>query len=165
MPFTVIKGEFVPEAGRPDGDSMRFRPDDPSPIFKLKRRGRPPKINAINGTIQLRFEGIDTMESKAAQPFSSNATRSNLELCGVPNGTGTGRGYILTNQTGPNGRPIAFVFSGEPDELDGSEVFMGIEKMKDSVNYKQIEMGHAFPLFYDTLYSDLPDSRHFERNG
>ena len=74
MPFTLIKGEFVPEAGRPDGDSIRFRPDDPTPLFMLKRRGRAPKVNANNGTIQLRFEGIDTMESKAAKPFSSDAT-------------------------------------------------------------------------------------------
>lgn len=155
MPFTVVKGEFVPEAGRPDGDSMRFRPDDPSPIFKLKRRGFGPKINGTNGTIQLRFEGIDTMESKAAKPFSSDATLANLELCGVPDGTGTSRGYILSNQIGPNGRPIAFVFAGEPDEDDGSETFLDADRMKDSVNYKQIEQSHAYPLFYDTLYSEL----------
>jgi len=158
MSFKVIKGEFVPEAGRPDGDSMRFRPDDLTPLFMLKRRGRAPKISDRNGTIQLRFEGIDTMESKAAQPFSSDATKSNLELCGVPNGTGTGRGYILSNQIGPNGRPIAFVFSEKTDETDGSDVFLDTERMRGSVNYKQIERGHAFPLFYDTLFSDLREA-------
>ena len=31
MPFKIVSGEFVPEAGRPDGDSVRFRPDDPTP--------------------------------------------------------------------------------------------------------------------------------------
>lgn len=155
MPFTLIKGEFVPEAGRPDGDSMRFRPVDPDPIFKLKRRGRAPKINQNNGTIQLRFEGIDTLESKAVQPFSSDATESNLELCGVPDGTGTASGYILSNQIGPNGRPIAFVYLGNSAEQDGESVFLDTKRMKESVNYKQIERGHAFPLFYDTLFSDL----------
>ena len=155
MPFTLIKGEFVPEAGRPDGDSMRFRPDDPTPLFMLKRRGKAPKINERNQTIQLRFEGIDTMESKAAKPFSSDATKSNLELCGVPNGTGTARGYILSNQIGPNGRPISFVYQGDPKEPDGKSVFLDSGRMKESVNYQQIERGHAFPLFYDTLFSDL----------
>jgi len=155
MPFTLIKGEFVPEAGRPDGDSVRFRPDDPTPLFMLKRRGKAPKINERNGTIQLRFEGIDTMESKAAQPFSSDATKSNLELCGVADGTGTARGYILSNQIGPNGRPIAFVYQGEPSESDDASVFLDSERMKESINCQQIERGHAFPLFYDTLFADL----------
>lgn len=155
MPFTLIKGEFVPEAGRPDGDSMRFRPENPTPLFMLKRRGAPPKINQSNGTIQLRFEGIDTMESKAAEPFSKDATKSNLDLCGVPNGTGTAPGYILTNQIGPNGRPIAFVYSGTAIEPDGASVFLEEERLKESINYKQIEQGHAYPLFYDTLFFSL----------
>ncbi|WP_350285786.1 hypothetical protein [uncultured Croceitalea sp.] len=155
MPFTLIKGEFVPEAGKPDGDSMRFRPIDPTPLFMLKRKGRPPKINQTNGTIQLRFEGIDTMESKAADPFSSDATKSNLALCGVPDGTGTAPGYILTNQIGPNGRPIAFVYAGTNTAADGASIFLEGEQLKESVNYKQLELGHAYPLYYDTLFFSL----------
>lgn len=158
MPFVLLKGEFVPEVGRPDGDSIRFRPDNADPIFKLRRRGRPPKVNRNNGTIQLRFEGIDTMESKAAEPFSLDATRSNLELCGVPDGTGTARGFILANQLGPNGRPIAFVYSGEPSEPDGAEVFLEVSRMQESVNFLQLSRGHAYPLFYDTLFDDLRES-------
>lgn len=155
MPFTLIKGEFVPEAGRPDGDSIRFRPDNPDPIFRLKRRDRPPRINSNNGTIQLRFEGIDTMESRALTPHSSDATQSNLELCGVPDGTGTARGYILSNQLGPHGRPIAFVYPGDADEDDGASVFLEPARARESVNFAQIARGHAYPLFYDTLFSDL----------
>lgn len=155
MPFTVISGDFVPEAGRPDGDSIRFRPDDPSPLFQLPRRGRAPKINRNNRTIQLRFEGIDTMESRAAVPYSSDATASNLELCGVPTGVGTARGYVLANQIGPNGRPICFVYPGNPAQPSGEEVFLDIDWMKQSVNFEQITRGHAYPLFYDTLFDDL----------
>ena len=155
MPFTLIKGEFVPEAGRPDGDSMRFRPADPNPLFLLRRRGAAPKVNQNNGTIQLRFEGIDTMESKALEPFSSDATKSNLALCGIPSGSGTAPGYILTNQIGPNGRPISFVFAGQTDEADGASVFLDENKIEESVNFKQLSLGHAYPLFYDTLFSDL----------
>ena len=155
MPFTLTAGEFVPEAGRPDGDSVRFRPDDPTPLFSLPRRGRPPKVNSTNGTIQLRFEGIDTMESRAADPFSSDATTSNLDLCGVPGGTGTARGHILSTQIGPNGRPICLVYAGDAAEPDGDSIFVDVDRMKQSVNFKQISLGHAYPLFYDSLFFDL----------
>ena len=116
MPFTITTGEFAPEEGRPDGDSIRFRPDNPTSLLTLPRRGRAPRVNSRNGTIQLRFEGIDTMESMAADPFASNATASNLELCGVPDGKGTARGHILSSQIGPNGRPICFAYSGDAPE-------------------------------------------------
>lgn len=155
MPFTLITGEFVPEAGRPDGDSIRFRPEQPDLVFKLRRRRVPPKINQNNGTVQLRFEGIDTLESRANSTYAIPATDSNLALCGVPDGKGIARGYILSNQIGPNGRPIAFVYAGEPDDADGSEIFLEPEQMRASVNVAQLERGHAYPLFYDTLFADL----------
>lgn len=155
MPFILTAGEFVPDAGRPDGDSIRFRPDNPTPLFLLPRRGRAPSVNSRNGTIQLRYEGIDTMESKAADPFSSDATASNLELCGVPNDTGTARGHILSTQIGPNGRPICFVYSGNATEEDGASIFLDVDRMKESVNFQQLARGHAYPLFYDTLFFDL----------
>ncbi|MEM7410456.1 MAG: hypothetical protein AAF430_09515 [Myxococcota bacterium] len=157
MPFTLIRGTFDPKAGRPDGDSVRFRPDDPSLVFRLRQRGRPPKINQNNGTVQLRFEGIDTMESRANPPISGAATTSNLELLGTPNGDEEAPGYILSNQLGPHGRPIAFVFTGDPPsgENDGDSIFLDADRVKQSVNFLQVERGHAYPLFYDTLYSDL----------
>jgi len=117
MPFTLIKGTLSPELGKPDGDSMRFVPDDPSPIFSLRRRGRGPKINQNNGSIQLRFEAIDTVESAALEPFASDATKSNIEL--ATGGQDTGRGHIFSSQLGPNGRPIAFVFAGDSNLDDG----------------------------------------------
>lgn len=152
MPFTLIKGEFKPEFGRPDGDSLRFVPDDPSPIFRQRRSNRGPKINSTNGSIQLRYEGIDTMESSALEPFSSDATESNLELA-MKDG---GRGYICSRQLGPNGRPIAFVFSGDTPNADGADdVFLNPDDIMESVNIAQFARGHAYPLFYDTLFDDL----------
>lgn len=158
MPFTVIKGMFMPEVGRPDGDSIRFKPHNPEPLFRLRRRGFAPKLNANNGTIQLRFEGIDTLESRANAEFSSAATRSNLALCGVPNGLDAAEGYILTNQIGPNGRPIVFVFSGRSDFNDGESIFLDTSMLERSVNFQQLAAGHAYPLFYDTLYDDLRET-------
>ena len=155
MALTLIKGIITPQHGRPDGDSIRFVPQNPDLIFTLRRRGRPPKINQNNGSIQLRFEGIDTMESSALQPFSSDATKANLDFCGTNNGENESPGYVLTNQLGPNGRPICFIFAGEIDEDDGSQIFLDTDHLINSVNYKMIEAGHAYPLFYDTLFNDL----------
>lgn len=154
MPFTLIKGEFKPEFGRPDGDSLRFVLDDPSPIFQLKRSGHGPKINSTNGSIQLRYEAIDTMESSVSTGnFASDATDSNLELAMKDNG----KGYICSRQLGPNGRPIAFVFSGDTTEADGASVFLSAADIGESVNVQQFQRGHAYPLFYDTLFDDLRD--------
>ena len=75
MPFTLIKGSFEPNLGRPDGDSIRFVADDTTPIFRLRRRGRPPKINQSNGSIQLRYEGIDTISFEGAH-FRTDIGRS-----------------------------------------------------------------------------------------
>ncbi len=155
MPFKLIKGTFRPGLGRPDGDSIRFIPDDPNHISHLRQQGRPAKVNLRNGSVQLRYEGIDTMESGALQPFSSDATTSNLRLCGVTNDVQEARGHILSNQLGPHGRPIAFVFAGDTSEADGATVFVRPNDVLASVNVKQLERGHAYPLFYDTLFDDL----------
>lgn len=156
MPFLVITGEFVPGAGNPDGDSIRFKPDTPDLLYRLRRRGRPHKLSAATQTVQLRFEGIDTMEKAANPQFSASATGHNLALCGVPGGSGTARGYICSNQLGPNGRPIAFVYAGDaPPKPNGEEVFLDASHMASSVNGQQLEAGHAYPLFYDTLFYDL----------
>lgn len=155
MPFTLIRGAFAPGFGRPDGDSMRFVPDDPALVLRLRRRGRPPKINPDNGSVQLRYEAIDAMESGALAPFPAEATVSNLDLAGTGDGAREARGHVLSTQLGPNGRPIVFAFAGEAPEADGASVFLDAERMTESVNLRQLERGHAYPLFYDTLFDDL----------
>lgn len=156
MPFVLIRGTFKPDTGRPDGDTVRFAPDNPMLMFLLNRRGRPPRINQDNGTISLRYEGIDAMEKGARTPESSNATEQNLDLLGITDSDRETQGYILSNQLGPNGRPISFVFTGEPEgETDGDSVFLTPERMKSSLNYQLIESGNAYPLYYDTLFYDL----------
>ena len=155
MPFTLLKGRFKPAAGIPDGDSVRFAPNDPSPLFTLPRRGRSPRVNQNNGTVQLRFEGIDSMEKDAKEPFASDATSKNLELIGLASPTDEADGYVLANQIGPNGRPICFVFAGDAAEPDGASVFLDVDRMKQSVNYQLLAAGAAYPLFYDTLFANL----------
>ncbi|MFN3225409.1 MAG: hypothetical protein ACE360_04065 [Hyphomicrobiales bacterium] len=115
-------------------------------------------MNPSNKSIQLRYEGIDAMEKRALTPYSSNATAANLELTNTSGGTTSSRGYIYTNQLGPRGRPIAFVFAGDTDQADGSEIFVPAETMLNSVNAALLAEGHAYPLFYDTLYDDIREA-------
>lgn len=157
MPFTLIQGTFKPDTGRPDGDTVRFAPQDEMLVFLLSRRGRPPRINQENGTISLRYEGIDAMEKGARTPESSNATAQNLDLLGITDTVRETEGYILSNQLDPNGRPIAFIFTGEPEngEANGDSIFLTSERMRTSLNYQLIANGNAYPLYYDTLFFDL----------
>ena len=153
--FTLFNGIFKPGTGFPDGDTVRFLPDETTPLFTLPRKGRAPKVNEKNGTISLRYEGIDSLEKSAIKPYSSDATMKNLELLGLVGPEDEGPGHILSNQIGPNGRPISFVFKGKSDGNTGDKVFLTVEILKSSVNFQILEAGTAYPLFYDTLYWDL----------
>ena len=82
MPFTLIKGIFRPAAGTPDGDSVRFAPDDPGLMRSIPRVRMPPNATAV----QLRYEGIDALEKHAIQPHAQNARDTNLALLGTGGG-------------------------------------------------------------------------------
>jgi endonuclease YncB( thermonuclease family) len=157
MPFTLIQGTFKPDTGRPDGDTVRFAPNNSMLVFVLQRAGRLPKINQNNGTISLRYEGIDAMEKEARIPESRDATENNLDLLGITETVRETEGYILSKQIDPNGRPISFIFTGklEDGEADGDSVFLTPERMKSSLNYQLIVNGNVYPLYYDTLFFDL----------
>ena len=151
MPFLTIKGVFNPQSGIPDGDSVRFLADDDS-LFDLLEGQVDFKSD---GEVQLRYEGIDALERAAIRPFSSDATEQNLQLLG---GEENGQpGYILSNQIEKNGRPVCFVFTGEPNDADGSEIILEPETLQQSVNYQLLAEGFVYPLFYDTLYQELRD--------
>lgn len=155
MPFTLIKGTFMPAAGIPDGDTVRFRADNPSLLCGLERKGDPLDINSRNCTVALRYEGIDAPERGAREPFACDATARNINLLGLSDVYDTGPGYILARQLGRWGRPISFVFAGETEEADGSAVYLKADRMQRSVNFQLIEAGVVYPLFYDTLFLDL----------
>ena len=112
-------------------------------------------MNPNDGTVQLRFEGIDALEKDAKEPFASNATSKNLELLVLSSPTDESDCYILANQIGSNARPICFVFAGTATEDDGSSIFLDVERMKQSVNFGLIESGGVYPLFYNTLFGGL----------
>jgi hypothetical protein len=157
MPFTLIKGHFVPGAGVPDGDSVRFRADDP--IFWLKLRGKRVNMDFENRTVQTRFEAIDAIEKHAIEPLSTEAKNSMLSLINYnQNINPEPEGYSLSRMTDTHGRPICFAFSGTIDTNDGSDVFLDKPMVRNSINYKQMEAGFAYPLYYNTLFRDLREA-------
>lgn len=66
-------------------------------------------------------------------------------------------GYLLVRNKDEHGRPLAFAYAGATPEADGSNVFVDVNRMKQSVNYKLIEAGLAYPFYFTNgaLFTDL----------
>lgn len=185
MPFTLIKGTYRlvgmnnqgnPTGFQPDGDSIQFKPDNPLLLDQLEKLGRDYRLTSI-GSLNLRFEGIDTLElhysSVGPQTFQPTAADARNFLTGLlgmnpvpyspprnivvdpPVPVDAVPGYILSRNLEVNGRPVSFVFVGNPADADGATVILDACRLKDSLNYKIVAAGFGYPLFYDTLFADL----------
>jgi endonuclease YncB( thermonuclease family) len=167
--YLVIKGSFVIIDKQPDGDSVRFRPNDASLLKKLKRSYRidPSK----DGTVQLRFEAIDAPELHylgKEQPLGREARDFLLSQLGFSNyiyndnDTVTDsvpkeiRGGILSQAAEANGRPVSYVFleSDLATFQDGERVTIDDALLAKSMNVKVLQAGMA----YYTVYSSQPTS-------
>jgi hypothetical protein len=156
MAFTLIKGTYHLKLGHPDGDSMRFLADRPDLFDRLA--GPPVAIKEL-GTVQLRYEGIDTVEKGAIQPLARDSLNRNLELLRAVDHAGPAassvRGFILSQLVDANRRPVCFVFAGASPHPDGSRMPLAVEQLEQSVNYKMLSSGMAYTLFYETLSIDI----------
>lgn len=167
--YLVIKGSFVVIDKSPDGDSVRFRPDNAALFKQLKRSYRiePSK----DGTVQLRFEAIDAPElhyQGKEQPLGREARDFLLSQMGfgdylyddndtimdaVPREV---RGGILSQAAETNGRPVSYVFL-ESDLItfnDGERVVIDDAILAKSMNARVLQAGMA----YYTVYSSQPTS-------
>jgi endonuclease YncB( thermonuclease family) len=73
--YPVIRGTFIIAGYEPDGDSVRFNADDPT-LYKHLHRNYRIKPSPKDGSVQLRFEGVDATElhyGAAAQPLGADA--------------------------------------------------------------------------------------------
>jgi hypothetical protein len=163
----------------PYGDSIHFKPRKPSLLDRLERVGSPYRLSNI-GSTQLRFEGIDALElhfrpdngpeSHQPRPLADESRdylTGRYRLNPVPYVQPRGirvdpplqrdaaPGYILSRALDAHGRPISFAFVGDPPATDGSEVRLEVPLLRRSLNYRSLSNGHAYPLFYDTLFADL----------
>jgi endonuclease YncB( thermonuclease family) len=179
MPFYLIKGSFHVTGYQPDGDSVKFAPENPALLKKLTTDQRKPGIVKINkkGHIQLRIEAIDAPEthylagSQLHQPWdiATESRKKLLDFIGindadfgekdkeVVSATDNKPGYILARYVDNNqyGRPVSFAFAGTSTIQDGSNVRLTPAWIKRSLNYKMLEAGMAYPTFYTTLFYDL----------
>lgn len=185
MGYNLIKGyfhlfyqsEYRFVGARPDGDSMWFKPNSPAHLTNLG--GRNVDYNG-GGFAQLRFEGIDALElhykgSHQKIPECVSARDRLLQLAGFKDVTYAPsrvsdidtsvrtasphprKGYILSRNVDPYGRPVAFVFVGDTTEADGSEIYLTARMMARSLNAKLVADGFAYPAYYTGLPFDLRD--------
>lgn len=172
MPFTLIKGKFFVTGYQPDGDSLRFKANKLSNWNKLEGR----KVKLTKNLAQLRFEAIDALEThykgwhqpkklgKAAADYllkqagfddvkwgSSGIKVSSVKKDGMP-------GFVYSRMTEKYARPVCFVFAGNTPKKDGSEQFLSVSELKKSLNYKLLAAGLAYPIYYDSLFSDFRNS-------
>jgi endonuclease YncB( thermonuclease family) len=181
VPFLVITGTFhlvgrtpagYPAGFAPDGDSVQFRPTDHSLLERLTRVGRPYRLTSI-GSTQLRFEGIDALElhfdgSHQPRPLADRARdflTGELDLNPVPYQAPANirvrppverdatPGYILSRALEVTGRPVAF--AAAPPAPAGAEVYLRAGLLRQSLDYRSVDRGQSYPLFYDTLFADL----------
>ncbi|SDX08975.1 hypothetical protein SAMN05421504_102275 [Amycolatopsis xylanica] len=175
MPLTLLKGTFQIVGASPDGDSVRFYPDDPSAIPKdMKVR-----LNARGG-MQLRLDAIDALETHYQaqnhggmwhQPpeWGGAAAERLLSYLGFTRVVRNERGivtsstpdqvsgHILTKFADKYGRAVAFAFPGQRPgrSVDGSTVYLDAKGLKSSANYVLTNEGLVYPTFYSLLFVDL----------
>jgi hypothetical protein len=169
MPFMAISGTFHVTGYSPDGDSIRFRADNPVNWSRLA--GPPPKLNG-NSHAQLRLEAIDTLEThfrNSHQPLqlADAAMERLLTLLGITNvvwnpahtlvssADDATHGYIISREVEKNRRPVAFAYAGSNPHGDGSTVHLDEHLLMPSANYSLVAEGLAYPTFYQGLFSDL----------
>jgi endonuclease YncB( thermonuclease family) len=165
--YVVIRGEYIVVGKEPDGDSIRFRADNPGLLKQLKN-GERVKVSQSDQTVQLRFQGIDAPElhyQGEAQPFGRQSRNvllneldfglvrySNLKVISAERRV---QGAILAKETEKYGRPISYVlWEDDADGLeDGSQINIGKSLLEKSINYLMLEQGMAYPLFYTSMPS------------
>jgi hypothetical protein len=132
VPVYCIPGSYKVVGASPDGDSVRFYPDDPT-VFE--RVGMAVRLNAHGGA-QLRLDAIDALETHYTPPRSKHTWRQPQALARgagdellahvgfthverADDGTVTAatpestRGYILTRFADTYGRAVSFAYAGD----------------------------------------------------
>ncbi len=180
MSFILIKGTFHILGKQPDGDSVRFKATNKKLWKKLTTEDGKPVTkdltSKVDGTVQLRIESIDALETHYQgkhQPMglAKNATLHILKLAGFKNVklgpsqkvvVGVDKdgieGYILTRYIDNPlyARPVSFIFAGKTSLPDGKDnVFFTVPMLRNSINYKMMQSGFVYPVYYNTLFFDL----------
>lgn len=167
-----LRGELVVVGKQPDGDSIRFLPRSPDLLGELRRaiRIRPSKVD---GSVQLRLEGIDAPEThygRLAQPLGDVARDRALELCGfervvrddddqdeMVTGATPERlaAAALSHLADANGRPVSLLLVGDDLPRDGDRVPVDDAVLRRTINHALIADGTAYLTLYESLQPSL----------
>ena len=174
MPLSIIKGQYRIQGSEPDGDSVHFHPSDPNAFTTLHLGAH---LNGQGGT-QLRLEAIDALETHYSprvrggflqhQPLAlaHAAAATLLQRLGFTDVQRDGErvtsstpeqteGYILTRFADKYGRAVSFAYAGPSDHEDLSSVFVDEQLLGQSVNFRLVADGLAYPTYYSKLFPDL----------
>jgi endonuclease YncB( thermonuclease family) len=178
--YTLIKGQYSihnpdkPRQGpQPDGDTVTFLPDSVDLVRGLRRiSGKAPDIS--NGHINVRYEGIDALETHFLGEhqnltFANAARKRNLELLGfthvvffpdLPNVVQSVDqnplpGYVIANGIEANGRLLGLVFGGTTALKDGKRLFVDGATLDQSVNAQLVVDGLVYVEPYDSMPMSL----------
>jgi hypothetical protein len=140
VPFLVLAGEFRIVGAQPDGDSIRFYPDDPSQWDDV---GGPYAVQRnASGGAQLRLDAVDALETHYAIPngmahqplglalaardallrwlgFLSVTRDRETVTASEPEAV---RGYVLTRSADKYGRCVSFAGRGDSPGPSGGQV-------------------------------------------
>jgi endonuclease YncB( thermonuclease family) len=177
MPMLVIAGEYRIVGAAPDGDSVRFYPDDPTEWDLIPTVGKV-KRNTSGGA-QLRMDGIDSLETHYMvegqtlhQPLGlaqeaaaallrwlgfTSVSRNDRETV-IDAAPLAARGYVLTRQVDVYGRCVAFVGRKDAPAPSGTMLHVTPAMLRRTANHRQLLMGMAYPTYYRKLYPDLRDT-------
>ncbi len=171
--YRRIDGHVLLAGSAPDGDSIRFLPRDASALGEL-RRARLLRTSPVNGSVQLRLEGIDAPELhyvSEAQPRGALARDALLAWLGVGRVTYAADGVtiahadpagvpvtILADAVDPNGRVIAYLQRADT-MLGASRKSAALPKRKRvdaealaaTANVALLAAGHVYLLMYTSL--------------
>jgi hypothetical protein len=174
MPMLCIAGTFHVLGTEPDGDSVRFVPDDPATWGKVPGAHRI-RANASGGA-QLRLDAIDALETHYAPPgghslhqpleLAHAAGAELLDWLGFRDVVRQGEtvtatrdddrhGFVLTRTADTYGRCIALVGRGDPPATSGESIYVTPALLRNTANHRLLATGLAYPTFYSKLYVDL----------
>lgn len=165
----AVRGQIVIIGKEPDGDSARFIPNNPALLESL-HGGHRVRPTPADGSVQLRFEGIDAPElhyGNAAQPLGEDARNRLLRLIGFRNvayraGSTLVEGgtpasvpaLILSKGADVHGRPVSFVLlqADASNVRDGTWVQLTQRVLRATLNARMLQSG----LAYYTVYTSTP---------
>ena len=184
MPFLLIKGSYRILGAAPDGDSIRFYPDDPENWNRLDALAKKHEVRPNpTGGVQLRLDGVDALETHYTASVKGARTRRQpakwgdaasaglLEFLGFDPNTvkrsddervsaaepAEVPGFIASKFVDTYGRAVTFAFRGETLERDGDTIFLESGLLAESANTHLLAEGLAYPTFYAGLFHDLRD--------